>query len=67
MRKILSTWGVYNCPRLTWIVGVACFLSHQLVAVLDASFSIFQMTFEISRTKRMGRDDDFGDVATTYT
>ena len=43
-------------------MGVACCLRRQLAAVLDTSFCVFLMTFEISRTKRMGRDDDFGDV-----
>ena len=61
------TQGVYNRPWFTWIVGVACFLRHQLAVVLDASFSIFRITFEISRTKSMGGDDDFGDVVPMYT
>ena len=58
--------GVYNRPWLTRIVGVACFLRHQLVTVLYASFIVFQMTFEISPTTRMGGDDDFGDISPTY-
>ena len=59
--------GCYNRLWLTWIVGVACFLRHQLAAVLDASFSVFWMMFESSQTKRMGGDDHFGDDAPTYT
>jgi hypothetical protein len=39
------------------------------VAVLDASFSILWMTFEISQTRRMGGEDDFqiGNLVPTYT
>jgi hypothetical protein len=58
---------VFITAVINWIAGVACFLCHQLAAVLDASFSVFRMTFAISQTKRMGGDDDFGDIASTYT
>jgi hypothetical protein len=60
------TRDIYNRPWLTWIVGVAYFQRHKLVAVLDALLTEFQMTFDSSRTNRMGGDDDFGDVAVTY-
>ena len=53
-----STQAIYNRPRITWIVGVAYFQYNQLVAVLDASLHVFQMTFDSSRTSRMGGDDD---------
>ena len=57
---------VYNRLWFIYIVGVACFLRHQLAAVLDVSFSVFRMTFAISQTKRMGGDDDFGDIPPMY-
>ena len=40
LTSYVCTQGVDNRLRLTWIVGVACFLHHQLAAVLDASFSV---------------------------
>ena len=40
---------------------------HKLAAVLHASLNVYQMTFDSSCTNRMGGDDDFGDVAVTYS
>jgi hypothetical protein len=60
------TRDIYNRPWLTWIVGVAYFQRHKLVAVLDALLTEFQMTFDSSRTNRMGGDDDIGDVTPMY-
>ena len=47
-------------------MGGACFQRRQLVAVFDASFSVFQMTLEISHINRMGGEGDFRDIAPTY-
>ena len=47
-------------------MGGACFLRHQLAAVFNASFGIFQVTYEISRINRMGEEGDFCDVLPTY-
>ena len=44
-----------------WVLLVST--SSIIAAVLDVSFSVFLMTLEISGAKRMGRDDDFCDVA----
>ena len=61
-----NTQGVYNCLLLVPIVGGARFQCHQLAAVFNASFSVFQMTYEISRINRMGEEGDFCDAMTTY-
>ena len=58
--------GVYNRLLLVSIVGGACFQRHQLAAVFNASFSVFQMTYEISRINRMGEEGDFCDTMPTY-
>ena len=58
--------GVYNRLLLVPIVGGACFLRHQLAAVLNTSFGVYQMTYEISRINRMGEEGDFCDVLPTY-
>ena len=58
--------GVYNRLLLVPIVGGACFLRHQLAAVFNASFGVFQMTYENSRIDRMGEEGDFCDVLPTY-
>ena len=55
--------GVHNHLLLVQIVGGACFRRHQLVAVLDASLSIFQMTLEILHINRMEREANFCDIA----
>ena len=60
------TQGVYNRLLLVSIVGGACFQCHQLAAVFNASFGVFQMTYEISRIKRMGEEGDFCDAMPTY-
>ena len=61
----IYTQGVYNCLLLVPIVGGACFQRHQLAAVFNASFGVFQMTYEISRINRMG-EEDFCDAMPTY-
>ena len=38
---------LYNLLWLTWIVGVACLLWHELVAVLKVSFSVLQMASQV--------------------
>ena len=58
--------GVYNRLLLVPIVGGACFLLHQLAAVFNASFGVFQMTYKISRINRMGEEGDFCDAMPTY-
>ena len=47
-------------------MGSACFQSHQLAAVFNASFSVFQVTYEISHINRMGEEGDFYDSMPTY-
>ena len=46
--QMKSLNGVYNQLLLVPIVGGACFTHHQLAAVFNASFSVFQMTLENS-------------------
>ena len=58
--------GVYNRLLLVPIVGGACFQRHQLAAVFNASFCVFQMTYEISRINRIGEEGDLGDAMPTY-
>ena len=41
------TQGVYNRLLLVPIVGGACFQRHQLVAVFNALFSVFQLMYKI--------------------
>jgi hypothetical protein len=65
-RKGNTTQGVYNRLLLVLIVGGACFLRHQLAAVFNASFAVFQMTYEISCINRMGEKGDFCDAMPTY-
>ena len=57
--------GVYNEQLLVPIVSGACFQRPHLAAVFNASFSVFQMTLEISHTW-MGGECEFCDVAPTY-
>jgi hypothetical protein len=57
--------GVYNRLLLVPIVGGACFQRHQLAAVFNA-FSVFQITYKISRIHRMGEEGDFCDTMPTY-
>ena len=47
-------------------MGGACFQRHQLAAVFNASFGVFQMMYEISRINRMGEEGDFCDTMPTY-
>ena len=61
-----STQGVYNRLLLVPIVGGACFHHHQLAAVFNASFGVFQMTYEMSRINRMGEEGDFCEAMLTY-
>ena len=61
-----TTQGVYNRLLLVPIVGGACFLRHPLAAVFNASFGVFQMTYEISCINRMGEEGDFCDAMPTY-
>ena len=63
---IIPTQGVYNRLLLVPIVGSACYLRHQLAAVFNASFGVFQMTYKISRINRMGEEGDFCDTMPTY-
>ena len=56
------TQGVHNRLLLVPIVGGACFQRHQLAAVFNASFSVFQVTYEISRINTMGEEGDFCDA-----
>ena len=60
------TQGVYNRLLLVPIVGGACFQRHQLVAVFNASFSVFQVTYEISHINKMGEEGDFCDAMPMY-
>ena len=43
-------------------MGGACIPRHQLAADFNSSFSIFQMTYEIPHTNRMGEEGDFCDA-----
>ena len=61
-----SAQGVYNRLLLVLIVGGACFQRHQLVAVFNASFGVFQMTYEISHINRMGEEGNFCDAMAMY-
>ena len=36
--QLLTTWGIYNRPWLTWIVAVAFYQCHKLAALLDTSY-----------------------------
>ena len=58
--------GVYNRLLLVLIVGGTCFQRHQLVAVFNASFSVFLMMYEISYINRMGKEGDYCDAMPTY-
>ena len=58
--------GVYNRLLLVPIVGGACFQRHQLAAVFNTSFSVFQVTYEISHINRIGEEGDFCDAMPTY-
>ena len=58
--------GIYNCPWLTWIVDMAYFQLNQR-QVLDASLSVFQMTFDSARSNRMEGNDDDGGVVLTFS
>ena len=58
--------GGYNCLLVVVIVGGACFQRRQLVAVFNASFIFFQMTYEISCLNRMREEGDFYDAMPTY-
>ena len=60
------TQGVSNRLLLVPIVGGACFLRHQLVAVFNASIGVYRMMYKISRINRMGEEGDFCDVLPTY-
>ena len=60
------TQGVYNRLLLVPIVGGACFQRHQLAAAFNASFSVFQVTYEISHINRMGKEGFFCDAMPTY-
>ena len=62
----VAAQGVYNQLLLVPIVGGVCFQRHQLVAVFNASFSVFQMTLEISHINRIGQEGNFCDVVPTY-
>ena len=60
------TQGVYNRLLLVPIVGGACFQRHQLAAVFNASFSAFQVTYEISHINRIVEEGVFCDAMPTY-
>ena len=62
----MPSQGVYNCLLLVPIVGGSCFQRHQLAAVFNVSFSIFQLTYEISRINRMGEEGNFCDAMSMY-
>ena len=61
-----ATQGVYNRLLLVPMVGGACFQRHQLAAVFNASFSVFQVTNEILHINRMGEEGVFCDAMPTY-
>ena len=66
-----GAWGnctqrVYNRLLLVPIVGSACFQRHQLAAVFNASFSVIQVTYEISHINRMREEGVFCDAMPTY-
>ena len=58
--------GVYNRLLLVPIVGGTCFQHHQLAAVFNASFSVFQVTYEILHINRMVEEGVFCDAMPTY-
>ena len=60
------TQGVYNRLLLVPIVGGGCFQRHQLAAVSNAPFIVFQMKYEISHIIRMGEECVFCDAMPTY-
>ena len=66
MEEIKITQGVSNRLLLVPIVGGACFQHHQLAAVFNVLFGVFQMMYEISRINRMGEEGDFCDAMPTY-
>ena len=65
-RHNIPAQGIYNRLLLVPIVGSACFQRHQLAAVFNASFSVFQVTYEISHITRMGEEGVFCDAMPTY-
>ena len=62
----ITAQGVYNRLLLVLVVGGACFQRHQLAAVFNASFSVFQMTYEITHINRKGEEGVFCDAMPTY-
>ena len=66
LNNTVTSQGVYNRLLLVPIVGGACFQCRQLASVYNASFGVFQMTYEISCINRMGEEGDFCDAMPTY-